>query len=480
MIQKMSRQFIEAEGEARLFDYSYRDVPLWWFVRLHVFSECLKGASGIDLGMNRASALSPLQAVKYLRDAFRPQRLRRHSILAISTSSARRSKVGGRDFDVFYDSLSWTRFRDDYAVIETPDRATHRRDPVSQTRYYGDSYLLAANLMRRVGRMLSALPVSPALDKFAVTVEKALTAGGLSCPVGLIREIIYSETAFAMAAIRYAGHCLDRVRPEVLLVQSGSASSRLAFQCAAKKRRIPIVEVQHGLIVDDSLVYFHGFEGKPGKKDPVPDEVFVYGEHFKKVLSRSRVCRSARITVTGNAYFQWERERFLEKRKKGTGVLLLTTIPELAPFYVRLALELREKYSGGIIVKPHPSEYDRAPASYASIKDLPGITLLPPDVSLFEAFERSEFHVSVGSLTQLESISVGLKNIIVAHAGFEEFVGFLKELGIPVAATSEEVLAFVRDYPSVETARRYVNEQVWSIAKDPARKLEKAIERYVK
>lgn len=477
MIQEASRKFIAVEKAADLFKYSYRDIPVWWFCRMHVFAECVKIESAIDLGMNKASALTPRQTLKYAADVFRLPRFHQHPILAVSTSSARRSRIENKDFDAFFDPISWTRFREDYAIFETPDRMRHRSEPLSSRRYYGDQYLFRGNLLRRVGAGLSALRFSPALEELVRIIEKALRAEDLTIERAKLRQIVYAETAFAIATIPYAGDCLDRVQPKILLVQSGGSSSRLAFQMAAKKRSIRVVEIQHGLIVEDSPMYFAGYCGEPERMEPVPDEMLVFGEHFKRVLAKSSVCANVRVTVVGNPYFQWQRKHFIETARPVKGTLLVTTIPELSGFYSRFVLELQRKYKGHILLKPHPSESDRAEALYAEVKKLPRVSLLSGDVSLYDALSRAEFHISAGSQTHMEAISVGVKDIILASAGFEDFVSFLVERGIPLAHSVDDVIRLIDSYPCIEPARRYVDKEVWALGADSTRRLERALVR---
>jgi hypothetical protein len=478
-IQDLTRAFIDMEREANLFSFKYGGVPVWWFARDRVLTELFNRISQIDLGARSADSLSVLGIIDKVIDSLHLQTLKKHDILALSTSSARRVREDQQDYDVFFDFLSSTHFTGDYAVLETPDRWHHSKRPYSPVRYYGDYLSMTGNSHRRLARLGSDSHADSEIGDFCKKLHGALSYSGYIIDFDRLLSIVAKEYSFARASGVVAERYLDRISPKLLLVECGYSPSHMVIQYAAKKRGIPVIEVQHGLIVPDSAGYFFGITDASQLGDsPFPDRILLFGSHFKRVLLNNPFLTSIHMDVVGFPFLWKIKERYFKTdRSNNSGKVLIASQAELAPFFVELA-SLIKSIDKKVILKVHPSEAGQAEIVYKDL-NTQGIKVITSNISIYELLKDVEFHLAVGSMTHLEAIALGVKTIIFAKSGFEKYYGFLTDMGIPTVTDAAELIRAMQSYPNIDNVLSYVQSEVFTMNQNPVAAIESILDQYL-
>lgn len=474
-IQELGRDIIEIEKQGRLFEFYCKGIPLWWFARQRVFNEVFKQTSNVDLSKVTSDSLSYKEMTAKVIDAIHYNSFTQHNILAVSTSSARRDKYSNKDFDVFFDVLDWTDYREQYCIIETPDRKKHSSMPYSKSRYYGDGLMLAGNIARKTAlARVGGFGVKNAIDDFSQTIHKALIARGYYLESRILKNVLYREFSFATVAVKVADFYLRKISPKILVVECGYSPAHMAIQYAAKKRGIVVCEMQHGLIAPDSMGYFFGVDNPALIKDsPFPDKILVYGEHFRKILLQNSSLCPENIKVVGNPYL-WKKykEKESESKRLHTGTILIASAPHDADFYISLANSLIRKIENDIIIKPHPSENGKEFYYRNKVLNSKRIKVCNATDSIYELLKKVEFHISIGSVTHLEAIALGVKDIILCKDGFEDYFSFLTQQGIPTINDIDQLAATINNYPELSQVYQYVKESVYAMDSNPIAELD--------
>ena len=122
--------------------------------------------------------------------------------------------------------------------------------------------------------------------------EKSLIYDGISISELVKQDIDYLFKTFkaytAITLIETAKKIIEHEQPQIIVMHDEYGALQLAFLKAAKEKGIPTVSLQHGLITDNLLPYFHKLEHIKNKNKslifPLPDRMCVWSEESRKNL----------------------------------------------------------------------------------------------------------------------------------------------------------------------------------------------------
>lgn len=470
--------FVSLEQAADMFSVREQGIPIWWFIRQRAYALLWQKVTGIDHLEKTADSLGSFQALGRGLGALGQGLLRPYrsgEILALSTSSARRHVAeNGQAFDVFFDFLSLVP-DSDYAVMEFPDRLPHSVRPYSSKVFYGDWIAVRGNLARRFASRLSSRGAEVEIrDKFLEIARDI----GVELSFRVADRLVSREAAFVRATIPLARAAVDAIRPRTVLVECGYSPSHMVVQIAAKQVGIPVLELQHGLISDQSLGYQFGIGNDSTLTDsPFPDKILVFGDHFKHLLMTNPYIREDMIVSAGYPYLWLSLHGHQNSSGAMNESILITSQPGLGEFWSDFAVEVARKAGRRVTIKPHPAEMDRIGSIFHNALSSGVVDVIADQSSLYELLSRAEFHLSVGSTSHLEAMAFGVKDIVVCAGGMEGQFTFLKQLGLPFASNADEVVQIMRNYPDIEPIKRYVGEKVFSLHKNPLEVMASVIQR---
>jgi hypothetical protein len=224
---------------------------------------------------------------------------------------------------------------------------------------------------------------------------------------------------------------LRRIRPQYLFSCDGYCEQDIF--AAAREQGVVGCEFQHGIAFPGGPEYCWSEYAIPYRERmPIPDRIFLYGEHWKDVFDPCGFWGDRLRTVGSLRMEEYRRRRnALARRLPGRTLLVTTQGIDTAALiaFLREFLELAgSSLEFRLVVKLHPS-YDPNPAPYRDALGHDGrvrVVLGSEQPSTFELLSASDFHASVSSACHYDAIGLGVPTIILPLWGHEEMVPLLR------------------------------------------------------
>ena len=191
---------------------------------------------------------------------------------------------------------------------------------------------------------------------------------------------------------------------------------------AAKKLKIPTLELQHGSPVRGKLNYDYS---NGINHSSFPDWFLCFSKFWKKDLEKLLPINSEKILIFGfpyiNSFYKKEvtnKSEFYEFNNKK--VILILSQPTIANELIDFTIKLRESLDKEIkiIFKPHPFEY-KSKEKILHKLSLKSILIPKETTSLSEIFAISNCQLGVYSTAIYEGLNFGLKTYILNIARSE-------------------------------------------------------------
>ena len=365
----------------------------------------------------------------------------------IGYASNRSERRQGRAVDIFFDPLLST-LGDFFKIEHLDNRAFLSAADDAWTPADASSTLL--NMLAAVA---AQGPVPRRTRQVAAELSSALRSE-VGFDIFPVAEVERRILRFARASRIYEA-VFDRLNPRFLLLVA--AYGEHAAVAAAKRRGITVVEFQHGLI-DDAAYSWTEYATPFRSRMPVPDRIFVYGEHWREQLRRRGFWKEE-PRVVGSLRIDHHRSLASEHAEGCTLVITTQGLEQerLARF-VGETLTLAEDWQDlRVVLKLHHAESDISVYQNVLGRDQ-RVQLVPnsAEPSTFDLLRRASFHLSISSTCHYEAVGLGTPTVVLELPG-SEMVSDLVERGFAYSAKSpHDVLHILRSAGSRtidETAR---------------------------
>lgn len=240
-----------------------------------------------------------------------------------------------------------------------------------------------------------------------------------------------------------AERALSRLQPRAVLVSDELSRFGCALVTAARRRRIPTVNIQHGLYLDEGYPGFVPIRARPGvcaAAVPQADIAAVFNQQSREFVIRRGAYGEEAVRVVGRPGFG-QRRRHAPPRTSGRPVMLLAGSLALQDDGIGLALRAAAALDLTLVVRPHPRE---SPARYRRIAR--GLAL-PIDMrrkeSIGELLMGADVLVTGPSTVIDDAAALGKPTILLAR----ETTGYNVHLttGIAIVATFDELIGRLTD-----------------------------------
>jgi predicted glycosyltransferase len=224
-----------------------------------------------------------------------------------------------------------------------------------------------------------------------------------------------------------------------------TGTEREAASYAAKEMKIPVIELQHGVISNGHLAYITYVNIEP---NPYPDYLFCFGEEFKKFVSPF-ICEVKNIFVTGNYYIDYikrnknkNKELFNKKYSHINSQVIITVASQ--SMFVDAELEFLEK-----ILEFRKNIY----FIYVLREITPKLTCylhknisIETELDIYQCMQNSHITSTVYSTCAVESLVFGTPVILMniqnwARFTYSEF--FSPSDAVFYANTPEEYISYI-------------------------------------
>ncbi|GIV27773.1 MAG: hypothetical protein KatS3mg027_1587 [Bacteroidia bacterium] len=208
---------------------------------------------------------------------------------------------------------------------------------------------------------------------------------------------------------------------------------------ALRKRKIKIIELQHGLIAEEDMFYVYDKKIIPVRhKALFADEIWLYGEYWKSVLSRGYEYDTNQMKIFG--YYLFYEKNFSTEfidyiatiKSKFSKILFATAQKNLEHHladYINFLVDdaHSKKQSIAIIIKPHPSATQDISKFINNRNNNVFITNYPTEW----LFQICDAHFSIYSTTLFDALLFGVKhNYAINHPLFSDYVESIVKKGV--------------------------------------------------
>ena len=213
-------------------------------------------------------------------------------------------------------------------------------------------------------------------------------------------DLFSKRLPYLLFKLRLSRNLISEVSPNIILVGDDRSTITRASILPAKEKKIPVVEIQHGLFSLPEI--FVNLMPKP-----ISDKICVWGNSSREYLLELGF-EDDKIEITGSPEFD-EHKKFAEgfKDKKSKIILFATQAP-----YKDINLEVIEEMGKNkkldefmVYVKPHP---DEDPVTYKFLEDK-----FPDKVFIRQKDENLSYLLAISDVILTVSSTVGLESAIL-------------------------------------------------------------------
>ena len=272
-----------------------------------------------------------------------------------------------------------------------------------------------------------------------------------------IAELQFPWSARAMDE---AGAALDHLAPAAVVTYAEAGGWGRALVLEARRRKIPVAAIQHGLIYRHWLNYLHEpDEMQPSAANPAdvgfptPDRTLLFDRFAREHLERAGRFSPDRLAVTGSPRLdtivaasravdtaaRQELRVALGARPETHVVVVASKFTQISPAFGALVDAAAAMPGVLLLVKPHPAEgahpYLEAAAGAAHVR------IAPPDADLGMLTTIASALVTVNSTAAIEAMLLDVPALVVALPNnLTPFVDVGAMAGAPTLAAIRPVL----------------------------------------
>jgi hypothetical protein len=348
-----------------------------------------------------------------LRDFVGILRLRRSSVLIKTYSSGLLDKTGsGQLRDIWFDDI--IEVHGDAIKIEG---VNNRAFIPLRAKALFPSAITSAPADLLISRAAARMTRSAEVDARAAALSEVIS-NEFGCGPSR-REIRAVLASFSWQRWFYS-RVLERVRPRVVLTADFGEYALIA---AARKRSIPVLEIQHGIADRYHPAYAWSDDASRYRRQlPVPDRMLVFGDHWKNELSVSGFWKGA-IDAVGSA--RVDRYRRVARSSARDTLRLLVAVDGIeAAGTIRFVRELVSAAGPTpieVVIKLHPvyGAFDQEFRDAFAGEPRVSVRGASDGESTFALLRAVDLHASIASASHYDAIGLGTPTAILEIHGWK-------------------------------------------------------------
>ncbi|AQL29788.1 MULTISPECIES: CDP-glycerol glycerophosphotransferase family protein [unclassified Prochlorococcus] len=311
----------------------------------------------------------------------------------------------------------------DYSFFEGTFNGYHGLPPKKYNIFYLDYFIIFSKIIGKIIRPFIFLNKNKLIFKLKNELKKSFGKDYSILQKIKIHIVNWHLLYFLYYLLLYFK------KPLQIFVVDSQAFQPLVF--AAKKLKIPVLELQHGSPFRGKLNYDYS---SGVRHSSFPDWFLCFSKFWKNDLEKLLPIKSEKILCFGFPYINSIYVKKLNKKSefhelKNKKVILILSQPTVANELIDFTIKLRENIDKDIkiIFKPHPFEY-KSKENILHKLSLKSIIIPKETTSLSEIFAISNCQLGVYSTAIYEGLNFGLKTYILNIAR-SEYMSKIIELG---------------------------------------------------
>ncbi|MFA9518185.1 hypothetical protein ACERIT_13380 [Halopenitus sp. H-Gu1] len=319
--------------------------------------------------------------------------------------SRRKLEEDGYWWDLYCDPIH-DRNELDYVHMETPHLMSHRRPAKTENLRYLELIQYGGTLQRRLGLRRPSLPDDVVSRLHEAETEIQRRFGANIDLVSIAREKLHVRNT----TLPLYERLLDRIDPSVVVVVVSYGKETLIEAC--KRKEIPVVELQHGVIYEHHYGYAYP---ENVTKNTFPDYLLTFGEFWNENVSFP--IPEDRVIPVGYPYLEQRLDAYddIERSKQLLFISQGTIGRELSRFALAVHEDVRIDHD--VVYKLHPGEYDRWEEEYPWLATSDMRVIDESEPPLYRLFAKSTAQIGVGSTAVYEGICFDLETFVFETDG---------------------------------------------------------------
>ncbi|MBR1477141.1 MAG: hypothetical protein IJ608_04160 [Lachnospiraceae bacterium] len=429
MAESVLEKLIKMEDEYSLFDLKCGDFRPWGYLRWRIFGD-MEIKFGEVSGTRFGSSI--FEKLKKMADAYRVSigKTKPKESKVLFISHPRRFFSDGKYKCIYTDVLA-DMYGDDACVIE--NGYVHMTPAYSRYLYYPDSDVISGTmrdaLYSKAGDMLVNSSDKVILKTAAESIENAIenTFDTRYPKNEIYKKLIFNYLTYGHN-VKRAQKLLNVVKPKLIVEVVGYTAPNMALNEVAKKRGIPTVELQHGVIGSGHFGYNYG---KKRQLSFMPDYMCLWGDYWKETAFFMQ--ENERLLSCGYPYLE-EKVSKCERKSEEFMAIVVLSQPIVADVIAKSIIEFadildKEGAKYRIYYKLHPSEYEVEYEFFAKL-ERSGVEIIKDSaVTVYELFARADIQIGAFSTAIFEGMNFGLDTYIIDTPKAEAYVGDLYKNG---------------------------------------------------
>ena len=434
-------KFLDMEEDGGLFDCQINGVKIWQYMRVDICAKVLEELTGIRTTADVSSRMLKKNKNNWLLRLKRSQFLV-HKKDCLIISHPRRIKENQKT-RCFVTEEFVSKLRKSYYVFESPFCGMHFEPAETKNLKYIDMRLLYENKfieynankyqneIKLLAKYILQLMEKKYEYNFNKNFEKYLTA--------YIKQTLrgrYYDTIYANILLRI-------IRPKMIFLAVSCSVFNQSLISVAKKRKIPVVELQHGRIGETHAAY--NFK-KVRELETFPDYVFVYGE-YERLTVRFPINRE-KIFAVGYPELE-RRSRIKRDVLSESGCLTVVFTPGamegeiLSKYALEMAARLREKIK--IIYKLHPSAYQDWKIKHPELKTGGFEVIDNNEHDIYYYLARSDYVIGISSTSLFEAMMFKTQILVIKAMDYKKTEAVYSNKCAALVSSIDEVIDIIEN-----------------------------------
>lgn len=414
--KELLEQFIFFEDENNLIEWEIDNIPIWELIRMNVFTDLKEKLVNKNFNIQKRKINNGIGIfLKFIKNSIfqNPFTITKQIDFLIFNHPRRKFNSGFYE-DIYIDTLLPIFDIEKYIVIEgyVNNNVAHYNPIKTNNLYYLDA-------IQYPSKIISHLPFGYKLsidDKNKISsIEKSINLNWNTQVFNLEQQIVTYVKRWNFVYPKFL-KLLNKTFPKKIINVVSYSFFNQVMTFAAKEKKIPVIEIQHGTIGKFHIAYnFKNIKNVYLKT--FPTHLLAWGHVW---IKEARIPLSIKnINIVGFPYLENFQSNLKIKRKLKQILVISQYREDLALFTKRIAENLPEY---DIIYKAHPSEYQIIETKYHYLKKIPNIKIVADDnLFLYELFMQSNFVLGVHSTALIESLAFCPNVFIVKLPGWEYF-----------------------------------------------------------
>ncbi|WP_291285053.1 hypothetical protein [Flavobacterium sp.] len=379
------------------------DLPIWFLVRYDVCLAILNKNNGFSLAYEQQPLKKAIFKTLFFASIKSPLFIKKGQIVFFNSGVTNVKRFDDKYYfnrvtDHFFFSIK------DQALLIEDTASGELKLPRVHNRVFPHLSLLI--LSKICGfRIKKSNSQNETIEKLIDFICTSLVKTNLKFDIQEIRKIVTANVDAFLSKSSFYDWFLKTKRPKIIFLEDASYGSRSHILLAAKKYKIPVVELQHGFVSEEHIAYHlgKGIEKDEMSKLFYPDFYFAYGQFWKDLINIP-----SKVVNIGNPYLEEQVNsiKTIPRENNEKTILYLSSaiaVSETIEFICKLKT-ISDLYNYSIRFRPHPLEQSSVKEKYSALENI-GISI-SGEVPLYNDFSNSDIIIGELSTALFESLAL--------------------------------------------------------------------------